>query len=356
MTSNNDINALCRLAATRLDDLLDALGVEYLPTSKGYSGCCPVHEGADNDRAWMIYKNGDTVPGFWRCYTHHCEEEYDKNLLGLVKGIRKKGPGDAIKFLEDFTQSKCTEEIKPPESLVQSMQYDILESVEEDDKEYITRTEARKNLQIPCQYFLRRGFSPAILNMYDVGYSYNMDMFPNTKCRAVIPIYDDTGTYMVGYTARIIYEKCKYCKKYHIQGPCLDYATSAKWRHSEGLHTHTLLYNWWSAKHYIRTTGTVILVEGPGDVWKLEEAGFHNSVAIFGSVLSLKQKDKIDKCMPRKMLLVADNDEAGRKAIKRMETMCGDLYNICVPRLPANDIGDMSIEDIRKTIFPLAKN
>ena len=48
------------------------------------------------------------------------------------------------------------------------------------------------------------------------------------------------------------------------------------------------------AKEFIKESGIVILVESPGNVWRLEEAGVHNSVAIFGSSLADRQKMILD--------------------------------------------------------------
>ncbi len=355
MNKGENLNQLCRLATAKLDDLLDTLNVEYRICNKGFCGKCPVHDGADNEQGWIIYQSGYTVPGFWTCFTHHCEEEYDKNLLGLIKGIRKQGPADAIAFLEQFTKTKCTQKPSVPEQYIQSMQYDILEELEEEEKNYIPRSEARQNLIIPATYYINRGYTKNTLNRYDVGYARNEEIFPHTSNRAVVPIYDDTGTYMVGYSARIIYERCEYCNKYHDSGPCPQYATGAKWKHSEGLHSGDILYNWWSAKYYIKTTGTAIIVEGPGDVWKLEEAGLHNSIAILGSSLSMKQKNKIDICAPHKLILLLDNDEAGQKATNSIVHMCDKLYNMCIPPLSANDIGNMATKQIQKLLFPFVK-
>ena len=64
----------------------------------------------------------------------------------------------------------------------------------------------------------------------------------------------------------------------------------SKWRHNKDFKTQEHLYNMWFAKEFIQSTRTAIIVESPGNVWRLEEAGIHNSVAIFGTNLSIKQK------------------------------------------------------------------
>ena len=112
------------------------------------------------------------------------------------------------------------------------------------------------------------------------------------------------------------------------------------------------LYNFWFAKDHIQKSKSIILVESPGNVWRLEEAGIHNSVAIFGSSLSDKQKLLIDSSGAMNIILLMDNDDAGQKAVNQITEKCKKIYRIYSPSFEGPDVGELSIEDIRNTLVP----
>jgi DNA primase len=144
------------------------------------------------------------------------------------------------------------------------------------------------SLQIPAEYFVSRGFTTEILKKYDVGLctTPNREMY----MRATAPIYDPTHDYVIGCTGRSIFDSCAICESYHnpIKAcpPEKDRWKHCKWRHNYGFKGEFHLYNYWFAKEFIRQTGIAIIVEGPADVWRLEEAGIHNAVATFGAHLT----------------------------------------------------------------------
>lgn len=170
--------------------------------------------------------------------------------------------------------------------------------------------------------------------------------------RVVVPVYDDSGKFMVAYTGRSIYTKCAKCLAYHApQDKCIidDYVhLHSKWKNQADNPISQYLYNYWNAKKYIVESKTVILVEGPGDVWKLEEAGIHNSVAIFGLELYDSQQIILESSGAMTAVLLLDNDEPGRNATIKLKEQLRRCYKIVVPSLPAKDIGEISISDIQK--------
>jgi hypothetical protein len=82
---NNAVSAAI-VRAGRLDELFAELGCDLKAGRSGvaYRGRCPVHEG-DGDNL-ILRADGDAVPVYWRCVSHHCEETYKPSLLGLVSG------------------------------------------------------------------------------------------------------------------------------------------------------------------------------------------------------------------------------------------------------------------------------
>jgi 5S rRNA maturation endonuclease (ribonuclease M5) len=174
--------------------------------------------------------------------------------------------------------------------------------------------------------------------------------------RIVVPVYSIDGKVIVGCTGRSIFNSCEKCGQYHIstiQCPSKEDSWKyCKWKHNLGFKSQEHLYNFWFAKDYIQKSKSIILVESPGNVWRLEEAGIHNSVAIFGSSLSDKQKLLIDSSGAMNIILLMDNDDAGQKAVKQITEKCKKIYRIYSPSFEGSDVGELSIEDIRNTLVP----
>ena len=99
-------------------------------------------------------------------------------------------------------------------------------------------------------------------------------------------------------------------------------------------------------------TSSAIIVESPGNVWRLEEAGIHNSVGIFGSSLSDRQKIILDGSGAMNIIILADNDDAGKKAAQQIKKKCEKTYNIYIAQITKTDIGEMSVEEIKSEIKP----
>jgi DNA primase len=112
------------------------------------------------------------------------------------------------------------------------------------------------------------------------------------------------------------------------------------------------LYNYWYAKEFIKKTFVVVLVESPGNVWRLEESGIHNSVALFGSSLKDKQKILLDISGAMTIITIMDSDDAGKKAAAQIQTKCNKTYNVINLTIDYPDVAEMSIESIKKDILP----
>jgi 5S rRNA maturation endonuclease (ribonuclease M5) len=170
-----------------------------------------------------------------------------------------------------------------------------------------------------------------------------------------VPIYDKNYESMIGCSGRSIFEKCQGCNTYHSGSRCPDEHLAwkfSKWKHSHNFKTQESLYNFWFAKEFIKKTRVAILVESPGNVWKLEEAGIHNSVAIFGSSLADRQKLLLDISGAMSLVLIMDNDEAGKKACEQISKKCHKIYNIHKIPINYDDIGCMTTEQILRDITP----
>jgi len=361
----NKIKIICDQLCDDIEDLLDSLELEYKMNHRFVSMSCPIH-GGDNDSAVNIYHVGDTYRGNWKCRTHRCEETFKSSIIGFIRGVisnRKYNwnkTGDttcsfkealeyATKFLDvEINKIKLPKHYKDKNTFINNAK--IFTKSTNSHKYSITKDLIRKSLNIPSKYFIDRGFSCDILDKYDVGDCHNASK--EMYNRAVVPVYDIENRYMVGCTGRSFFEKCSECKCYH-DGNCpkKEYLWKySKWKHSNGFKTQEHLYNFWYAKDYITETGSVIIVESPGNVWKLEECGIHNSVAIFGTNLTDRQKTILDMSGAMNIIAIMDNDEAGIKAAENIKNKCNKTYNIRNITISKNDVADMTINEIEQEI------
>ena len=353
-----------------IESLLGFFGIEYKMYAKMITMSCPIH-GGDNASAINLYPEGDRYRGNWKCRTHHCEEMFKSSIIGFIRGVlshqehgwQKDGDemvtfDDALKFAQGFVNQniddiKIDKKTIEKSNFVNAINY-INSNKEKNVSNFIDRIKVQKSLSIPSPYFLNRGYSESILKRYDVG-----DCMADSKemsGRAVVPVYDMDHKHMIGCTGRSLYEKCDNCKSFHnLDKSCpLDNELwlMSKWRHSKDFKTQEHLYNYWFAKDYISKSGVAILVESPGNVWRLEEAGIHNSLAIFGSSLSDRQKMLLDISGALSLVTIMDNDDAGRKATETIKKKCHKTYNIKTIEISYDDIGSMSVDQVQQIILP----
>jgi 5S rRNA maturation endonuclease (ribonuclease M5) len=353
-----------------IESLLSYFGVEYKVFSKMITMSCPIH-GGDNNSALNLYPEGDRYRGNWKCRTHQCEQLFKSSILGFIRGVISHqehnwtSDGDptcsfeeALEFAQKFINQnlddiKIDKKHQEKNNFINTVNY-INTSTSSINVNKVSRTQVQKALNIPSKYFINRGYTENILKKYDVG-----DCTINGKemyKRAVVPVYDIDNKHMVGCTGRSIHEKCSLCKSYHDEQTICpndnELWLNSKWRHSKDFKTQEYLYNFWFAKEYISKQQYVILVESPGNVWRLEESNIHNSVAIFGSSLSDKQKMLLDISGALSVILLMDNDEAGHKAREAIIKKCSKTYNIFTINISKNDVGSMSIEEIKSEIIP----
>lgn len=365
------LKILCDDLCDNIESLFDYFNLEYKDSGKMITMSCPIH-GGDNPGALNLYVEGDTYRGNWKCRTHNCEKVFKESIIGFVRGILShnkhnwssdkdkvcsfKETIDFItKFLKKDLASIKVSNVTRNKSVFTNAIKQINNTPNMETKNLLNRQTIRRLLDIPATYFIDRGYSKEILDKYDVGFcaSPNKEMYN----RVVVPIYDPDYTYMIGCSGRSIFEKCQECQSFHASQdrcPDKDYAWRySKWKHSANFKSQNCLYNFWFAKKSILETNTAIIVESPGNVWRLEEAGIHNSVAIFGCSLSDRQKIILDCSGAMNLVVLSDNDEAGRKAADQIKEKCKNTYNVYVPAISKGDVGEMTIEEINQEIKPL---
>lgn len=354
----------------KIEELLDIFEIEYKHQGKMISMSCPIH-GGDNPSAVNIYPEGESYRGNWVCRTHGCEKTFRSSIIGFIRGLLShknhnwSEPGDklssfkeALDFALDFTNQDLSN-IKIPKGEKEKRTFANIVSYinpqtikQQNGTTGPTRDQIQKSLNIPARYYIDRGYTSDILSKYDVGLCDNpqKEMYN----RIVVPIYDNNYKYMVGCSGRSIFEKCDKCGSFHDQNHVCPEPEHlwlyCKWKHNRDFKSQNHLYNFWFAKEFILQTNYAIIVESPGNVWRLEENGIHNSVAIFGSSLSDRQKILLDSSGAMSLIVLTDNDKAGDEAAKQIMSKCEHTYRIFRPKISKNDIGEMTADEIKEQI------
>jgi DNA primase len=198
----------------------------------------------------------------------------------------------------------------------------------------IDRETIRSRIQIPSEYYIKRGFDPSTLDEFDIGECI-VKKQPMSG-RVVVPVYDEENNY-VGCVGRSLTDNMQ-----------------PKWLHSKGF-TKNVLYGMNIAKQHILSTGTAILVEGQGDVWKMHQAGLKMTVGIFGSSLNEDQLILLEMSGALNIVILTDSDDAGANAYKQIMKKCGRRFNYVRPTISKKDVGEMSVEEIKDELYPQLK-
>jgi len=370
------LRQLEKLAGAKLDDILTHFGIkdELRKASRFYVGGCPVH-GGNNKSAFNVYHTGNETIGNWRCFTHSCHVHFQPTIIGLVRGIlshikygwKDKSDRDkecpfkeTLAFLGKFCGTENIGDIEIDFDALEMRKFSnhmkhIYAREEVVNVLEIPRDIAIKSLQIPDRYFVSRGYTEAVLKKYDVGLCTAKDK--EMYMRAVAPIYNNDHSLMVGCTGRMIFEKCPLCNSHHnpIHTCPQDYEKwkFTKWRHNTGFKGEYYLYNYWFAKEHIRKNGYAIIVESPGNVWRLEEAGIHNSIATFGAHLTDGQRDILDKSGALSLIVLTDPDDAGILATEAIRKSCCNTYSLYFPSISGGDIGDIEVRSVQEQLLPI---
>jgi 5S rRNA maturation endonuclease (ribonuclease M5) len=345
----NDLIAIKKVTDTHIETLLSELGVEYKKTTRILNAPCPVHNG-DNNFGLIYYFN---EPGYarWRCNTQFCNKEYGNDSIGLISGILKQNKTDTINWILktlNINRKDLAALPEDDEKLKFIQQSKILQKKHKTTEPIMDRAYIRSKLEIPAQYYINRGYSPQILDKYDVGYN---DFYG----RVSIPFYNVKHTKVIGVLSRSMYEQCDKCKQYHDQQiDCPEYNIQyAKWINSKGFETSNHLYNLWFAKDELQNTRIAIIVEGAGDVWRLAECGINNTVGLCGLELSKAKEFLLLQYGVMGVILLLDMDGPGRNAIETIKKKMERTFNVIIPKFSAKDIGNMSCTQIKDELEPI---
>jgi len=298
---------------------------------------CPVHDGSDNPRAFSYSNN----KGIWKCWTRDCQQEHGNDMFGLIKGALSAQRGESVDFsgalkwsceLLGISKTKVTTTTKKPEE--DDSFYNVVKLLGSNADEYQHKPiELDCELSYPSKYFIERGFRPETLEHFQVGDC--KDCKSSLHERAVIPIHDDSGKDIVGLIGRTVRE----------------YRSPKFLLYPKGFDKRYFFYNYHRAIPRAIETSCLFILEGQGDVWKLYEAGVKNAVSIFGKTITQEQEEKLHKLPITHLIILTDNDQAGREAKIQIKRQFNRVYKLTFPKFSTKDIGDMSIDQIQNKIL-----
>lgn len=299
---------------------------------------CPIHEASDNPRAFSYSIN----KGIWKCWTRDCQYQYKNDIFGLITGVLSSQTGtqlefkDTLKWCCDFLNIKRHYNNVPLHQDINDEEDGFADLVSILNEKQLIHNDAPinidNNIMYPSEYFYNRGFKKSTLKYFNVGDCHEQGIM---KERAIIPIHNDSGKHMVGTICRSI-------KEYRMPKFLIL---------PKGFDKRFYLYNYHRAIDTAIKTSCLFILEGQGDVWRMYEAGVKNAVSIFGKVLTQEQQNKLLQLPITHLIILTDNDQAGRESKVQIKRQLGRMYKLTFPKLYNKDIGDMTIKQIRETIL-----
>jgi 5S rRNA maturation endonuclease (ribonuclease M5) len=349
---NIDFEAANLVIVDNIETILHYFGIEYREGKNRIIMPCPVH-GSDNDSSLCLFTDGNTSVGNFVCWTSHCEHTIGRGSVNLIKYLldekHKKSNSwvDVSNFIKSITGKELgtiSEEERDRKKFTK-----FVTKKQDTFTPTISRNQVRLNLKIPSDYYISRGYSKEILSRYDIGLCGKKqdEMF----MRTVVPVYNDEFK-LIGRLGRSLFSQCCICNKYHAENRMcptnrIEDMWAAKWRNSLGFNTGDYFYNLWYAKNHIQNSQSVILVEGCGDVLRLEEAGIKISLGLFGLELTERKLEILNRLGIMNVHLALDSDGAGQEATTKIYDKISKYFNVSVIEIGKKDIGDTSIPDVK---------
>ena len=325
-----DLNKVKQIIFEDICVLLDDLDLEYSQVADNIFMRCPIHEGSDNDQAVSISLTKQT----WRCWTRGCHESCHTDIFGFVKGVLDtESFSEALKYicrLYDVGAARTEERQK--DTIKDDNFRCLMQAIR--GKKYTCTPElsqATVKTLDTSPYFEGRGFKRSTLSYFDIRDC--SDTSSPMRHRSIIPI--TFNGVRVGHIARS--NKQWLTPKYLFSG---------------GLKKTDYLYNYDNAINAAQDKVCMFLVEGQGDVWRLYESGVHNAVGLFGKDISMPQRALLLKSGVTTLVILTDNDQAGRESKIKIKREMGRLFNLVFPKMHTKDLGDMSTEQIHNQILP----
>jgi len=323
-----DIQAIKELANEKIYDILEILGIQYKYKNFYLNGLCPVHKGNRKD-AWCWHLNR----GIWKCYSKGCDSEFGADIFGLIQGMKEIGFVQAKNWLKQHIDCNLSRvEIKRLKD--NRVNKDFVNKTKKEKRKVKVYDPSCLSRLTQHPYLEQRGFCPQTIKKYGAGFCNGNKSLSN---RIIFPIQDVAGQ-IIGFTGRTLN---KDWEKLGIP----------KWKHSTNYDVSNNLFNIFHARQSINELGEAVLVEGPLDILRLEEAGVHNCVALLGKSLHNGQMNLLMKIPAFTLKFALDADTAGKAGTKKAVKLAKAFFDVKVIELPEGcDCGDLTVKEIRRLL------
>jgi DNA primase len=283
--------------------------------------CCPFHE--EKTPSFKV----DPRRGTWHCFGA-CGTGGDQ--ISFVERMDNIGFMDALEILSARTGVDLPRG-RADEQRAASSEHDAVRGILDHAVQFYRRSISSPEGARARRYVEERGLAPAIIDAFAIGYApasgqafvdemrgagfalehaiaaglarqndlgRPYDFF---RGRLMIPIRDHRGE-VVGFGARRLDDEDPSGPKY------VNTAETALFRKGR------LIYALDRAIGHVRKRGHVVLVEGYTDVMAAHQVGLEMVVAVLGTATTEEHAALLRKTGARRISLVFDGDEAGRKA------------------------------------------
>lgn len=293
------------LCKESVDRIFNDIGIKY-ESDRGFRCPCPIHGGHGNN--FSYFPNSQR----WKCWSHNCHEINGSDITGLLASYYNKDRESASKLIDNTKPLVKT--YSPPPNIVNSL-YD--ENI-------------LNNIKFESSYFEKRGFRKETIKHFQ-GFECHNSQNRFYK-RAIIPIRN-LDNKLVAFTGRTLID------------------SRVKWLHSKYFHKDMILYNLNNITH----AKSLVIVEGPLDVWRLWECGVRNMVCTLGTSISWKHVRQIKDKNIKNIILLLDPDYAGSRATMSEGGFLRNLTDfnvISLRHLLKDDVGDTKVSTILEKIRP----
>lgn len=340
-------------------DIVDVLG-DFITLKKAgtnYKGNCPFHN--EKSPSFVVSPS----KGIYKCFG--CGKA--GNAISFVMEHESFSYVEALKYLAKKYNIEIEETVQSDEQRLQQSENDSLYIANEFAKDTFVHNllETDEGRSIGLSYFKERGFSDAIIEKFQLGYTteastftgqalfkgYKLDILKKAgltsrkedskydffRGRVMFPIHSISGK-VLGFGGRILKEDKKQAK--YVNTSDSDIYNKSK-----------VLYGMHFARNAIRKEEEVLLVEGYTDVISLFQAGIENVVASSGTSLTADQV-RLIKRYTDNIVLLFDGDNAGIKAALRgVDIILENGVNVKVVSLPDNADPDSYVRAVGAEAF-----
>jgi 5S rRNA maturation endonuclease (ribonuclease M5) len=341
------LKELCK----KLPEILDKEHIEHYTYNNRISFSCPIH-GSNNSESACVFTEESRLGliGNWKCFTHGCEDQIGKSVYSLLKEYYcivnnwdKRKSDEYVRSLVTF--DKVTFNASNEEFIrqVKILQKPIIDFEKTFDRHVL------KKLKTPSEYYQNRGFNKSTLEKFEVGDC--SDEKAKFRNRSIIPVFNLENDKVVNFIARSVYDKCNLCDKYHQKGtycPVTDIQKfySSKWLNFS--HLGNTFYNLWHSRKFIEEESSCILVESASDVWRLDECGIKNSLALLTNNISYQQQIILETLPITTVTLCLDNDDAGQTGIQNIINKLSRMYTLKILIPHKKDLTEMNQEEVKR--------